>query len=77
MTSTTEQLECLDGHGGGCEGEVEYRMPLSGTGRSYPRCDFHWAERWEYQQQLNERYPVHAPADFDFLDAGEHWDEDY
>lgn len=73
-----EPLECLDGWDSTeCDGEVEYRMPMSGTGRSYPRCEFHWAERWQYQQQLDERYPVHAPADFDPLYAGEHWDEDY
>lgn len=77
MTSTTEQLQCLDGHGGGCEGEVEYRFALSGTGISYPRCDKHWAERLDRQQEIDQRYPYNEPADFDPLYAGERWDEDY
>ena len=77
MNAPVEQLECLDGHGGDCQGEVEYRMPLSGTGRSYPRCDRHWGERVVRQQEIDQRYPYHQPSDFDPLYAGEHWDEDY
>lgn len=77
MNAPVEQLECLDGHGGGCQGEVEYRFALSGTGISYPRCDKHWAERVVRQQEIDQRYPYHQPSDFDPLYAGEHWDEDY
>lgn len=62
--------------GGECSGTVEYRWPLSGTGKSYPRCNRHWHDRLDLQQQLNERYPAQPPADWSPLDAGEAWDED-
>lgn len=68
--------DCINGPEG-CEGSVEYRMPLSGTGKSFPRCDKHWGERLDTEQGIRERYPEHAPADFDPSYAGEHWDEDY
>lgn len=72
-----EKIECLDGgpERNDCEGAVEYRMPLSGTGRSFPRCERHWGQRLDAEELLRQRYPVHAPADFDYLDAGEYWDE--
>lgn len=72
-------LECLDSHpgeGGQCEGPVEYRMPLSGTGRSFPRCEKHWESRLDFQQHIMERYPETQPSDFDPAYAGERWDED-
>ena len=58
-------------------GAVEYRMALSGTGKSFPRCDKHWGERLETQEQINERYPTLAPSNFDPADAGERWDDEY
>lgn len=69
--------ECIDS--GTHEGEVEYRMALSGTGRSYLRCDKHWSERLDVQEGINRRYPDSpmAPADFDPDYAGERWDDDY
>lgn len=70
-------MECLDRHDGKCEGEVEYRMALSPTGKQFPRCEHHWGERLEEQERINERYPTHQPSDFDPLYAGESWDEDY
>lgn len=71
-------LECIDSwEDDPCEGTVEYRIPLSATGESYPRCDQHWAERYDYEMALRQRYPVNAPSDFDPLYAGESWDEDY
>jgi hypothetical protein len=60
-----------------CAGEVEFREPLSGTGRSFPRCAHHWSERLNLQDGLRRRYPTHAPSDFDPADAGESWGEDY
>jgi len=60
----------------GCAGTVEYRMPLSGTGKSFPRCDKHWRRRLEQEEDLRRRYPVQQPADFDPLYAGERWNED-
>jgi hypothetical protein len=76
--SDTEILECLDDRGENtCRGPVELRMPMSGTGRSFPRCEAHFEIALAKFEEINQRYPVNAPADFDYLDAGEHWDEDY
>lgn len=74
-----DPVECLDAGPDptGCEGPVEYRMALSGTGRSFPRCDKHWDERCDRQEEINQRYPYHQPADFDPMYAGERWDDDY
>lgn len=74
-----EPIECIDAVGvdeGACSGPVEYRMPLSGTGRSFPRCDRHWMLRWDREEELRQRYPANAPSDFDPFDAGEAWDVD-
>lgn len=62
-----------------CAGNVEYRMPLSGTGKSFPRCDKHWSDRLDVEQRINERYPDSPipPADFDPTYAGESWNDDY
>lgn len=72
---------CLDARGdtSDCEGPVEYRMPLSGTGMAFRRCDKHWAKRLDVQQGINERYPdsPFAPAGFDESYAGERWNDDY
>lgn len=71
-----EDLKCLN-HGPDCAGTVEYRMALSGTGRSFPRCDKHWSDRLDLEQGLRERYPEQPPSDWSPYDAGESWDEDY
>lgn len=60
-----------------CFGAVEYRWPLSSTGKPFPRCDKHWDKRLKVQEGINRRYPVHAPSDFDPYYAGESWDEDF
>lgn len=75
----TEKLECLDRHDNQCTGPVEMRYPLSGTGRSFPRCDGHWGKRLAKQEEINERYAPFSdvpPAGFDSTYAGERWDED-
>lgn len=79
MPEHDDQLECLDGHDGECAGAVEYRMPLSGTGRSFPRCAHHWSRRLDRQEEIDRRYPDSPcpPAGFDPSYAGERWDEDY
>ena len=76
--SVTETLVCLDGPDD-CSGDVEYRMALSATGKSFPRCDHHWELRLDTQERINRDYPDSpvAPAWFDEADAGEHWDESY
>jgi hypothetical protein len=82
FTTTTPELECLDHHNTAdpCAGAVEYRHPLSGTGRSFPRCDHHWDKRLQKQQEINERYAPDSdvpPSGFDPYFAGERWEEDY
>lgn len=69
--------ECLE-HGDDCHGTVEYRMPLSSSGKAFPRCDAHWDKRVTEQEQINARYPQNAPSNFDPYYAGEAWGpEDY
>jgi hypothetical protein len=75
MYDEDEDMECLD-KSAECAGAVEYRMPLSGTGRSFPRCDKHWSDRLDVQRGIDERYPSHPPQDWSPLDAGESWYED-
>ena len=72
----SEPLECIDAFTGTCEGPVEYRYALSASGRSFPRCERHWAQRLEKQHELSRRYPARPPADWSPLDAGEAWDEE-
>lgn len=72
-------MECLE-HGderSPCEGTVEYRMALSPSGVSYPRCERHWLLRLDEQERINRRYPTLQPSDFDPTYAGERWDDEY
>ena len=74
-----EHLQCLE-HSVHCQGKVRYRVALSGTGRSFPRCDFHWERRLESQAEIDRKYAPNSdvpPADFDPTYAGENWGEDY
>lgn len=75
---TVETPTCLNA-GPDCKGAVEFRMPLSGTGKSFPRCDKHWDDRLDTQRGIDERYPDSPmpPADFDPSYAGESWNGDY
>lgn len=71
-------MRCLEDDGPtACAGAIELRESLSGTGTLIARCDTHWWKRLDTQREIDARYPAHAPADFDPLYAGEHWDEDY
>lgn len=77
MTITLNRNECLD-FNEDCQGRVEYRMALSGSGRSFPRCSYHWDERLKVQEEINERYPD-SPSPPDWFDpayAGETWSEE-
>lgn len=72
-------MECLDSHRGDCDGLVELRMPLSGTGRAFPRCDRHWERRLDQQEEINRKYAPDSsvpPLDFDPCYAGERWSDD-
>ena len=71
---SNDELTCLN-DGPACSGVVEYRMPLSGTGQSFPRCDHHWEQRLDEQARIVARYPELPPRDFDPSYAGESWDE--
>ncbi len=79
MSEEKEELECLDaGSSTPCEGPVEYRVAMSSTGRSFPRCEKHFDIAYRRFEETQRKYgsPI-APKDFDPLYAGEHWDEDY
>lgn len=69
------ELECIEGPDT-CKGAVRYRMALSGTGESFPRCDGHWDVRLDLEDRLNRDYPdSDMPPDwFDPANAGESWD---
>ena len=71
-----EKLECIQAFTEACNGRTQYRMALSGSGESFPRCDKHWSDRLDLEHGLNERYPLNPPSDWSPLDAGEHWGED-
>lgn len=71
--------ECLDArHDEPCDGTIEFRMPLSGTGKSFPRCDRHWDIRLTKHEIDQERYPDSPlpPSWFDQADVGERWEDD-
>lgn len=71
-----DMTECLNGHDEtGCAGRIEYRAPLSGSGKSFPRCAKHWQLRLRHEEGLRRRYPTHAPSDWSPYDSGEAWDE--
>lgn len=78
-TTDLQATDCLDYGHGKCIGPVQYRMPLSGTGRGFPRCNWHWELRLAEQERIQRDYPDSpvAPGWFEPADAGEHWDEDY
>jgi hypothetical protein len=59
-----------------CRGPVAYRMALSGSGESFPRCEGHWSARLDLEDDLRRRYPSQQPSDFDPAYAGESWYED-
>ena len=72
-------LECLEDHTGDCEGDVELRPSLTGTGTPIARCDGHWAKRLDTEDDHRRVYPDSSqPPDwFDPEAAGERWDDDY
>jgi hypothetical protein len=75
MTTALTHADCLQ-HGDDCRGKTEYRTPLSGTGRSFARCDYHWDKRLDEQDRITRTYGGDcAPSWFDPTYAGESWDE--
>jgi len=69
------EVKCLEDRGdGSCDGAVEYRYPLSSTGKPFPRCDRHWGKRLVEQDRINRLYSGDCPpSDFDPAYAGERW----
>lgn len=57
-----------------CDGDVEYRMPLSGSLVSHPRCDLHWGERLDLQHRLVSDYGI---AFDPYAERYDSYDEDY
>lgn len=53
-----EELECLDSYQDECEGEVDYRPAMSPTGKWFPRCEKHLADRIKTQERLSRDYGV-------------------
>lgn len=76
MSALTHK-DCLDGPRG-CRGAVEYRQPLSASGVPFPRCELHWGQRLDRQQEISRNYPdsPSPPSWFDPTYAGETWDEE-
>lgn len=66
MTDLTHS-DCLN-YGDDCDGPVEYRMPLSSTGKSFPRCEHHWDERLRDQQEINRKCFSIPPTDEELED---------
>lgn len=79
MAAVNDELECLEDNDE-CRGAVEYRVSLSPTGISYPRCAHHWSKRLDAEEQMNERVGSWRsdvpPPWFDPTAAGERWSED-
>jgi len=68
--------DCLDGPQG-CQGDTAQHYALSGSGLTYPRCEFHYGEYVaRVQPRLDDiarRYPCSPPEDFDETFCGETW----
>lgn len=73
VTPHLKATDCLD-FSEDCNGGVEYRHPLSATGRSFPRCDFHWELRLDKHEADLEKDRQYRQVDW--LDAGETYEED-
>lgn len=68
---------CLQ-QGPDCQGQVEYHLnPDRDDLKTFPRCEFHQQKRLDQAAETMRKYPKIAPADFDPMDAGETWDEEY
>lgn len=72
-------MACLEEREGDCQGAVEIRESLTGTGTPMERCDHHHEKAVDRVQAIQQRYPDSStpPAWFDATAAGERWDEDY
>jgi hypothetical protein len=68
---------CLQ-EGPDCRGKVEYHLnPDRDDLKTFPRCEYHQGIRLRQAEETMRKYPVNPPSDFDPMDAGETWDEEY
>lgn len=78
MTTPNESPQCLERATEDCDGPVEYRESLSGTGTPIARCAHHWAVRLADHAEHVAMYPDSpvSPPWFDPSIAGESWDDE-
>jgi hypothetical protein len=50
-TTNTDTTTCI-ADGPDCTGDVEYWDALSGPGVAHPRCDKHWQDRLDLEDDL-------------------------
>lgn len=74
MFDDTVDDKCLDIEQGNCSGDLEVYQSLTCY---ITRCAHHADLAEQRRLNINRRYPVMAPADFDPDYAGERWDDDY
>jgi hypothetical protein len=74
----SEQLKCLNGGDGLCQGPVDY-WTVGNSLKGWPRCDYHGQRRIDQYENSMERYADSdvPPPWFDPADAGERFDSDY
>lgn len=76
MTTENNSPVCLDANDyESCVGLTDYRMAMSPTGISYPRCDGHYEARWETQERISRDYGV--PLTYDSPSSWADEMEDY
>lgn len=61
-------------YGNTCGGTVEYRLPMSPTGISYPGCDDCFDARWTEQERITRTYGVPLTYYGNDVDG---WNDDY
>ena len=69
-------LDCIDDDFGDrldCDGPVELRPSLTGTSTPIARCEKHWGERLNREDQYRELDGPSPPRWFDPAYAGEAW----
>ncbi len=71
-------IECL-GDPDYCKGAVDYHWNGDPDGKTWPRCEWHQAQRVQQRENSIEKYANSdvPPAWFDPSAAGERWDDDY
>ncbi len=71
-TDTIAILPCNWEFKGDCAGEVEYRIPMSASGKSFPYCEKHFDARLDEQERISRTYDI--PMFYDTLPPEDFWD---